>query len=189
MWRWIWRFSRFLCVCVCARAGIPGVAGRLGVPAKTINFLKMGFLFSRVSAIFFLGVFFAFWGCFCALGGSVFLRFFGVFLCFLGVFLFYARQRDFFLGVNFLKVYHTKTGNSRSGLCFWGGVFVLFFFSSSSSALARFFFGGGIGKTGNFRPGHGAGGFVFNCPPRSTGRRRSTLACCARLSAAGPVVN
>ena len=27
------------------------------------------------------------------------------------------------------------------------------------------------------------------CPPRSTGRRRSTLACCARPSAAGPVVN
>ena len=30
---------------------------------------------------------------------------------------------------------------------------------------------------------------AFHCPPRSTGRRRSTLACCARPSAAGPVVN
>ena len=30
---------------------------------------------------------------------------------------------------------------------------------------------------------------VSYCPPRSTGRRRSTLACCARPSAAGPVVN
>ena len=30
---------------------------------------------------------------------------------------------------------------------------------------------------------------TLDCPPRSTGRRRSTLACCARPSAAGPVVN
>ena len=28
-----------------------------------------------------------------------------------------------------------------------------------------------------------------HCPPRLTGRRRSTLSCCARPSAAGPVVN
>ena len=49
------------------RAGIPGVAGRLGVPAKAINLLEEGIFVSRVSAIFW-GVFFAFWGCICALG-------------------------------------------------------------------------------------------------------------------------
>ena len=81
------------------RAGIPGVAGRLGVPAKTINFWKRAVFFSRVSAkknwvffrllgvfLCFLGVFLRFWGCFCA---------FGVF------FLFFARQRDFFWGLIF----------------------------------------------------------------------------------------
>ena len=42
------------------RAGIPGVAGRLGVPAKTISFGKKAVSFSRVSAKKKLSVFFAF---------------------------------------------------------------------------------------------------------------------------------
>jgi len=81
-----------------ARAGIPGVAGRLGVPAKAINLLEEGIFVSRVSAIF-LGVSFAFWGCICALGFFSFVR---------------APAR-FFGGSYFFKAYHTKTGNSRSG--------------------------------------------------------------------------
>ena len=38
------------------------------------------------------------------------MRFLGVFLCFLGVFLFFARQRDFFLGVNFIRGTTPKRG-------------------------------------------------------------------------------
>ena len=52
-----------------ARAGIPGVAGRLGVPRKIIIFLEEGSFYSRVSAKKNWGVFFVFGGCFCAFGG------------------------------------------------------------------------------------------------------------------------
>ena len=79
-----------------------------------------------------LGVFFAFcWGCFCAFWGCFFAFFlcsflgvfcaFGVFFaffwcsflfCAFGVFffLFFARQRDFFSGINFLKHTTPKRG-------------------------------------------------------------------------------
>ena len=46
--------------------------------------------------------------------------------------------------------------------------------------------GGSDGSLSNHRP---LALVAVFCPPRSTGRRRSTLACCARPSAAGPVVN
>ena len=93
------------------RAGIPGDAGRLGVPARTTNFWKRAVFFPRVSSLKKIGVFFfvAFLGCFCAFWG-VLLRFF-----FLSFFLSFRASARFFFGVNFLKAYHTKTGNSRSG--------------------------------------------------------------------------
>ena len=72
------------------RAGIPGVAGRLGLPGKTIAFLEEGVFFSRVSAIFFLLLFFRLLG--------MFLFFWGVFLCFLGDFFVFRAQRDFWGG-------------------------------------------------------------------------------------------
>ena len=71
-----------------SRAGVPGVAGRLGT-SKNNYFFEEAF-FSRVSADFFGGVFFAFWGCFCAFGGC-FCSFGGVFLFFWGVFLFHTK--------------------------------------------------------------------------------------------------
>ena len=63
------------------RAGIPGVAGRLGVPAKTINFWKRAVFCARKRE--------KKSGCFFRLLG-VFLRFLGVFLCF-GFFVFVFR--------------------------------------------------------------------------------------------------
>ena len=62
------------------RAGIPGVAGRLGVSAKRINFGKRVF-FPRVSAIF-LGVFFSPFGGVFVLFGGVFVLLGCVFFCF-----------------------------------------------------------------------------------------------------------
>ena len=78
------------------RAGIPGVAGRLGVPAKTINFLNWG-------------VFFAFWGCFCALWGC-FCAFGGVFVLLGCFFLFFARQREKNWGGHFRRPTTPKRG-------------------------------------------------------------------------------
>ena len=92
------------------RAGIPGVAGGLGVPAKTINFWKRAVFFSRVSAeeekdwVFFS----PFGGVFVLLGGV--FAFFGVFLCFLGVFFSFARQREFLGVVNFFRGTTPKRG-------------------------------------------------------------------------------
>ena len=83
-----------------SRAGIPGVGGRLGVPAKSINFLEEGSFFFARKRVRKNGVFLSpFWGAFVLLGG-VFALFGGVFVLFF--FFFFARQRDFFLGVNFL---------------------------------------------------------------------------------------
>ena len=57
------------------KAGIPGVAGVLGLPAKPIIFWKRAFFFSRVSAIIFFGCFFpSFGGVFCALVFFFFFR-------------------------------------------------------------------------------------------------------------------
>ena len=58
-----------------ARAGIPGVAGRLGLPAKTIVFWKRAVFFARKRVEEKNGVCFAFGGCFCAFGG-IFVLFF-----------------------------------------------------------------------------------------------------------------
>ena len=64
-------------------AGIPGVAGRLGVPANAINFLEEGGFFFRVSAKKIIwGILVVFFSPF----GGVFVLFGGVF-AFLGVFL------------------------------------------------------------------------------------------------------
>ena len=75
--------------CAALRAEIPGVAGRLGLPAKTIIFWKRAVFFPRLSAkklVFFSRL------------GGVFVLLGGVF-CVLGVFFFVFRaQRDFFRG-------------------------------------------------------------------------------------------
>ena len=76
----------------------PGVAGRLGVPAKTISFLGRGQLFfSRTSANFYFYLFLPFGGVFVLFGGY-FCVFWGCFCAFLFVCLFFARQREFLLG-------------------------------------------------------------------------------------------
>ena len=94
---------------------IPGVAGRLGVPAKTIIFWKRAVFFSRVSANFLLGCFFRLLGVFLCFWG-VFLCFWGVFLCFLWVFFVFRASAQKFCWCFFLfpKAHHTETGNSRS---------------------------------------------------------------------------
>ena len=81
------------------RAGIPGVAGGLGVPEKPIYFWKRFFFFARKREKNLLGVFFAFCGVFLCFFG-VFLRFLGVFLCFWGVCVcvFFSRASAFFFG-------------------------------------------------------------------------------------------
>ena len=67
------------------RAGIPGVAGRLGVLANQF-FLKRAVFFSRVSAIF--------WGVFFSSFGGVFVLFGGVFVVVLfGCFFFFCFSR------------------------------------------------------------------------------------------------
>ena len=89
------------------RAGIPGVAGRLGVPAKTIVYWKRAVFCSRVSAKKNWVFFFVFWGCFfCAFGGCC-----CAFLC---VFCISRVSANCFGGVNFAGAHHTETGNSRS---------------------------------------------------------------------------
>ena len=82
------------------RAGIPGVAGRLGVPAKTISFWKRAVFFARKRGNFIWVFFSPFGGVFFLLGG-VFALFWGVFVLSPPLFLFSARQRDFLGGVNF----------------------------------------------------------------------------------------
>ena len=104
---WMWRKtspSR-------SRAGIPGVAGRLGVPAKTIKFWKRAVLFSRVSAEK-NGCFFAFWA------GARFLRFFAH--------LRRARHMDFFsrVSANGFFVFFSRV-RKKIGVFF--GVFFWFF--------------------------------------------------------------
>ena len=67
------------------RAGLPGVAGCLGVPAKTINFWKRAvFFFSARKRNFFCWCFFpSFGGVFVLLGGVfVFVLFGGIFVLF-----------------------------------------------------------------------------------------------------------
>ena len=89
------------------------IAGCLGVPADPNIFWN--FFFSRVSAKKNIGHFSPFRGVFVLLGG-VFALLGGVFALLGCFFLFFARQREFVGGVNCLKAYHTKTGNSRSEL-------------------------------------------------------------------------
>ena len=79
------------------RAGIPGVAGRPGVPAKTIIFLEEGsFFFSRKRET-------KIWVCFRLLGvflfffGGVFALFGGVFVL-LGCFFVFRASARFFFG-------------------------------------------------------------------------------------------
>ena len=90
------------------RSGIPGVAGRLGAPAKTIMVLEEGiffraqarrFFWSIFSAFWLLGVFLCFFWCFCV--------FLGVFLCLVFFFFFFARVSAIFGGgVNFKGLPH-----------------------------------------------------------------------------------
>ena len=75
------------------RAGIAGVAGRLGLPAKNIIFFEEGSFFPRASPSFFFGVLFAFFGGVFVLLGGVFVIFGGVFVLFC-----FARQRKVFWG-------------------------------------------------------------------------------------------
>ena len=80
------------------RAGIPGVAGRLGAPAKNNSFFGRGLLFfffaRRKREIKFWVFFFAFRGCFVFWGGDfAFLG--GVFVLFGCVFVFRASARIF----------------------------------------------------------------------------------------------
>ena len=85
---------------VLARAGIPGVAGVLGLPARPTNFWNRDFF--RAYARFFLG-------CFPRLL-EVFLCFWGVFLCFWGVFFLFARPNSllFFFFFFFLFLFFRR---------------------------------------------------------------------------------
>ena len=77
---------------IASRAGIPGVAGRLGVPAKKVEFWKRAVFFKRKKMVLF---FLAFWRCFCVFSGGVFALLGGVFVL-LGCFFCFSRVSALF---------------------------------------------------------------------------------------------